>query len=144
MNSNNELIKQHHSRHAAGNSFKLYIGQEVNRWPAVAAVENSGFPAAAAVDLSGWPAAAAVEDSGWPAAAAVKNSGPPASVDVEVSGPPAAAAVEDSGWPAAAAENQRSSREAQLSPDAFEPIPSEEVQDHFSPGKKNLFYTDIF
>ena len=99
----------------------------------MAAVENSGFPAAAAVELSGWPAAAAVEDSGWPAAAAIKNSGPPASADVE-----------DRVWPSAAAENQRSSREAQLSPDAFEPIPSEEVQDHFSPGKKNLFYTDIF
>ena len=96
MNSNDELIKQHHSRW----QFLQTLGQEVNRWPAVAAVENSGFPAAAAVKLSGWPAAAA--------------------------------------------ENQRSSREAQLSPDAFEPIPSEEVQDHFSPGKKNLFYTDIF
>ena len=68
--------------------------------------------------------------------AAVENSGFPAAAAVKLSGWPAAAAVEDSGWPAAAAENQRSSREAQLSPDAFEPIPSEEVQDHFSPGKK--------
>ena len=106
----------------------------------MAAVENSGFPAAAAVELSGWPAAAAVEDSGWPAAAAVKNSGTPASEDVEVSGPPAAAAVGGRVWPSAAAENQRSSREAQLSPDAFEPIPSEEVQDHFSPGKKKTYF----
>jgi hypothetical protein len=50
--------------------------------------------------------------------------------------------IERSRWPAAAAGSfegaagggQRSSRETQVTHDAFEPIPSEEVQDHFKSG----------
>ncbi len=48
---------------------------------------------------------------------------------------PAVAAVEFLGGEAVgtAVGAERSSRGAQLSPDAFEPIPLEEVQDHFRP-----------
>jgi hypothetical protein len=68
-----------------------------------------------------------IESSRWPAAAAAGK------LTAATAGEWAAAAASEL-TAAAAAGGQRSSREAQISRDAFEPIPTEEVQDHFKSG----------